>query len=186
MKQTSIGIFLYIILLIPSVSVYMESIMVLHMLVQLPMLILVGWLIGKKVIIKYKGFFDKWNANGIPGIVLVVFISMYWMLPRALDESLTVLYIQLFKFAGLPLLVGIPLRDSWHKLHSLAKSFVYLNYLPMFGLMAWLYIDTPIQICNNYLLVQQRALGWALLILTAAMIIYLVQVVFTDQSEVKS
>ncbi|OZU88781.1 hypothetical protein CIL03_10875 [Virgibacillus indicus] len=186
MKQTISGVVLFCILLIPPVRTYMESIMILHMLVQLPLLILAGWLAGKVVIQKFSRFFAKYNENGVPGITLVIIITMYWMLPRAMDEALTFYHVELFKFLGLPFLVGIPLRDSWHKLKAVGKSFVYLNYLPMFGLMAWLYIDTPIQICNNYLEVQQKVLGWGFLIITAFMVLYIIQFVFTDHSEQES
>ncbi|WP_164216633.1 hypothetical protein [Virgibacillus sp. YIM 98842] len=183
MKQFIAGIILYVILLIPPVLTFMESIMVTHMLLQIPLLILAGWLMGKAVIAKYNSFFEKWNANGVPGITLVFIVTMYWMLPRAMDEALLFWPMEIFKLVGLPLLVGIPLRDSWHKLKGVGQSFIYLNYLPMFGLMAWLYIDTPIQICNSYLESEQRTLGWALFIITAAMVLYIIQHVFTDHSE---
>ena len=185
MRQTISGIVLFGVLLIPPVRTYLESIMILHMLVQLPLLILAGWLAGKAVINRYNHFFDKYNGNGVPGIILVIIITMYWMLPRAMDETLVFHYLEIFKYAGLPLLVGIPLRDSWNKLKSVGKSFVYLNYLPMFGLMAWLYIDIPVQVCNNYLEAEQKVLGWGFLIITAFMVLYIIQYVFTDHSERK-
>lgn len=182
MKQTGLGIILYSILVIPPVRDYLESIMVTHMLIQLPLLITVGWLIGRAIIKKWTSFFTNWNTNGIPGITFVVFITMYWMLPRVLDESLTIGNIELFKFISLPI-VGLILRDSWQKIQSLGKSFIFLNYLSMFGLMAWLYIDSPIQICNNYLDTEQKMLGWGFLVITIWMILYLLQAVFTDHSE---
>jgi hypothetical protein len=182
MKQAGIGIFLYGLLLIPPIRIYIESIMLLHMLVQLPLLIVVGWLFGKVLISKFPSFFSNWNTNGIPGIIIVVFITMYWMLPRTLDEAVTIPYMEIFKFTSLPL-VGLCIRDSWQKLQTLGKSFIYLNYLSMFGLMAWLYIDSPIQICNNYLETQQKVLGWGFLVITIWMVLYLLQAVFTDQSD---
>lgn len=183
MKQCIAGIILYAVLLFPPVLNLLESIMITHMLLQIPLLILAGWLIGKVVITKYSAFFDKWNTNGVPGMTLVFFVTMYWMLPRAMDEALLLWPVEVFKLAGLPLLVGIPLRDSWQKLKEVGKSFVFLNYLPMFGLMAWLYIDSPVQICNSYLEAEQQLLGWGFLILTAFMVLYIIQYVFTDHSE---
>lgn len=182
MKQTGLGIILYSMLVIPPVKTYIESIMLLHMLVQLPLLILVGWFIGDWLIKKFNPFFMAWNTDGVPGMILVVFITMYWMLPRALDEAVTIHYIELFKFIILPI-VGLFLRDSWKKIQTLGKGFIFLNYLSMFALMAWLYIDSPIQICNNYLETQQKVLGWGFLVITIWMILYLLQAVFTDHSE---
>jgi|SRR5690625_2513085 len=183
MKQLIAGMILYVILLFPPVLNFLESIMITHMLLQLPLLIFAGWLIGKVITEKYKDFFDKWNANGVPGMTLVFFVTMYWMLPRAMDEALLFWPVEFFKLVGLPLLVGIPLRDSWNKLKEVGQSFVFLNYLPMFGLMGWLYIDTPVQICNSYLEAEQQILGWGFLVITVAMVLYLIQYVFTDQSE---
>lgn len=182
MKQTTYGVLLYVLLIIPPVTHFLESIMVLHMLVQLPLLMLAGWLMGKRIIKKYDGFFQQWNSNGIPGILFVFIITMYWMVPRAMDETLILWYVELFKFISLPL-VGLAFRDSWDKLQILGKTFVFLNYLPMFGLMAWLYIDSPIQICNNYLEIEQQTLGWGFVVITTVMVLYFIQIVFIDHSE---
>src|SRR5690625_2757692 len=115
MKQCIAGLILLVILLTPPVLTFMESIMVTHMLLQIPLLILAGWLMGKAVIKKYNYFFEKWNENGVPGITLVFIVTMYWMLPRAMDEALLFWPVEAFKLVGLPLLAGIPLRDSWQK-----------------------------------------------------------------------
>ncbi|GAB3802795.1 hypothetical protein [Virgibacillus kimchii] len=183
MRQFIAGVILYTVLLIPPVLHFLESMMYTHMLVQIPLLIVAGWMMGKVVMEKGKPFFDKWNANGVPGITLTIVVTMYWMLPRAMDEALMYWPVEVFKLVGLPLLAGIPLRDSWKKLRAVGQSFVYLNYLPMFGLMAWLYIDTPIQVCNSYLESEQRVLGWGFFIITAAMVLFIIQYVFTDHSE---
>lgn len=181
MKQTIFGIVLYILLWVPPIISLVESIMILHMLVQIPLLMIAGWLVGQFVIDKYRSFFTKWNEDGMPGVLIFVFLTMYWMLPRAMDEALGIWYIELFKFVGLPL-AGLVFRDSWGKLQILGKSFIFLNYISMFGLMGWLYVDSPIQLCNNYLELEQKILGWGFLFITAGMIIYIVQMAFTDQT----
>ncbi|MDY0393447.1 hypothetical protein ACFSMW_13735 [Virgibacillus halophilus] len=182
MKQTVAGMILFTLLAVPPIRELFESAMITHMLVQLPLLIVSGWLMGSSVINRYHNFFQKWNADGVAGMLLVVTITMYWMLPRVLDESLVIWYIELFKFTGLSFLTGISLRDSWKKLGVIGKSFIFLNYLSMFALMAWVYIDIPVQICNNYLEVEQKMLGWGFLAITLAMVLYIIQQVFTDHS----
>jgi|SRR5699024_3333838 len=181
-KETVFGVVLYIIMIFPITAHYMEKIMVVHMLVQLPLLIFVGWLLGAAVIRKLPSFFFRWNQTGIPGMVLVVFITTYWMFPRAMDEALSLWYVELFKFISLPL-VGILLKDSWGKIKTIGKSFVFLNYLSMFGLMGWLYVDSPIQLCNNYLEIEQQVLGGGFLLITGMMVLYIIQIAFTDRSE---
>ncbi|KXH87059.1 hypothetical protein [Sporosarcina sp. HYO08] len=181
MKQMIGGGILFLLLGIPFTIVFLESMMVIHMLVQIPLLILAGWLMGAGVLQKFPRFFANWNGNGVSGILLVSIILMYWMLPRAMDEALLGGWIELFKFISLPV-AGLFIRDSWTKLKTNGKSFVFLNFLSMFGLMGWLYMDAPIQLCNNYLELEQKALGWGFLAITLAMILYLLQNVFMDHS----
>lgn len=183
MKQAMYGFIIFLLLIIPSVVTGLESIMFTHMLVQMPLLILSGWLIARFFQIRCPNFFEKYNSNGVPGIILFIIITMYWMIPRTMDEALLLNSIEVFKFVSLPLLAGIPLRDSWKKLDITGKSFVAFNYISMFALMGWLYIDSPIQLCNNYLETEQQNLGWGFIAITAAMILYIVKSVFTDQSE---
>ncbi|RKQ34678.1 hypothetical protein [Oceanobacillus halophilus] len=182
MGKTRYGIVLFVLLLLPPIRLGMESIMIVHMLIQLPLLILAGWLTGDVVVRKFYDVWDRWNGNGIPGIILVFFITLFWMFPRTLDEALTYNSMEFLKFISLPF-VGLLLRGSWEKLHTLGKTFIYLNYLSMFGLFAWLYIDSPIQICNNYLETQQKVLGWGMLFITVLMILSIIHYVFTDHSK---
>lgn len=182
MKQEMYGLLIYLILMIPPVITGLESIMVTHMLVQIPLLIYSGWLMARFFQQKFPRFFEKFNSNGIPGIIMFIIITTYWMIPRVMDETLTLHSVEIFKFISLPFLAGVTLHDSWMKLGTFGKSFIILNYIPMFAFMAWLYIDSPIQICNNYLEFEQKQLGWGFLAIMAAMLLYIVQVAFTDRS----
>lgn len=182
MKQAKYGFLIYLFLMIPLIAIKLEEIMLTHMLVQLPLLIVAGSLMARYFQIKFPRFFKKWNRNGIPGIILFIIITTYWMIPRVMDETLMLNSVEIFKYVSLPFLAGIPLRDSWEKLGVTGKTFVMINYISMFGLMGWFYIDSPIQICNNYLKIEQQQLGWGFLIITATMIIYILQAVFIDQS----
>src|SRR5699024_46490 len=127
--------------------------------------------------------FKKWNNNGIPGIVLFMVIVIYWLIPRTMDEALTVPIVEVFKFISWPFFVGVPLRDSWKKLGAFQKNFVFISMSIIFGLMAWLYIASPDQLCNNYLIIEQRALGWGFLFIAASILIYYIQNKFIDQSQ---
>lgn len=186
MKQGVIGLAIYLILMIPPVIRGLESNMITHMLVQIPLLIFSGWLMTRFLQIKFPYIFQTWNKNGIPGIILFIIMTTYWMIPRMMDETLALQSIEVFKFISLPFLTGVTLRDSWGKLSAIGKNFVVLNYIPMFAFMAWLYIDSPIQICNNYLEAEQKQLGWGFLIIMAGMLLYMIQAAFTDQSNYES
>ena len=183
MKQALYGLFLYIFLILPPVAALLESIMMVHMHMQMPLLIIAGFLMAPFFQIRFPRFFEKWNNNGIPGITLLVIIWTYWLIPRAMDEALSLPSVELFKFISLPFLAGVPLRDSWKKLTPFGKNIIYVYFILTFLLTAWLYIGSNGQICNNYLVTDQKILGWSSLVMAVCLIIYLLQLIFIDQSE---
>jgi TRAP-type C4-dicarboxylate transport system permease small subunit len=96
---------------------------------------------------------------------------------------LTIQSMEVFKFISLPLLAGIPLRDSWKKLKPIVKNIIFYFFIIVFFGMGWLYIDSPVQLCNNYLIIEQITLGWGFLTTAICMVIYLVYTAFVDPTE---
>ncbi|RYG74408.1 hypothetical protein EU245_02045 [Lentibacillus lipolyticus] len=186
MGKPMFGALLFGLLVIPPVRHLMESVMIVHMLVQIPLLILAGFLMAGFFRKSFQRFWFVWNENGVPGMLLVVIIVLYWLIPRTIDASLENWSMEWFKFISLPFLAGIPLGDSWGKIGTLTKSIIMFNLIPMLGLMAWLYIDAPVRVCNNYLEAEQKMLGWGFLMITAGCIIYMLQYAFTDRSDAVS
>ncbi|WP_226034806.1 hypothetical protein [Aquibacillus saliphilus] len=183
MKLAKYGLVLYLFLALPPVANLLESIMIVHMHMQMPLLIASGFLMGRFFQLKFPRFFEKWNSNGVPGIILFIIVWSYWMIPRAMDEAITIQAVEIFKFISLPLLAGVPLRDSWKKLASVGKDITFVYFILMFLIMGWIYIGSESQVCNNYLLVEQKTVGFGSLAIAACIIIYLLQLIFIDQSE---
>ncbi|MFC7062537.1 hypothetical protein [Halobacillus seohaensis] len=183
MKQSVYGLVLYIFLILPPVASLLESIMIVHMHMQMPLLVISGFLMTRFFQIRFPEFFKKWNGNGVPGLLLFAIIWSYWMIPRVMDETLTVQAVEVFKFISLPFLAGVPLRDSWSKLSSIGKNIVYVFITLVFIMMTWLYIGADEQLCNNYLMVEQKTVGFGSLALSICMVIYLFQLYYVDQSE---
>lgn len=173
MRPFLLGLVLLIVLALPPVARLLESIMIVHMHMQMPLLVLSGCLMARLFQLRYPAFFTKWNHNGIPGILLFTLIMVYWTIPKTMDETLTLQSAEWFKFLSLPFIAGISLRDSWGRLglqgkHTLISIFA-VKYLGM-GL---LYVNFPEQLCNNYLLLDQLTLGWGFLTTSVCMFIYL-------------
>lgn len=183
MNQSTLGLMLYVFLIVPPVTYFMESIMIIHMHMQMPMLVIAGLLMGRFIIDKFPNFFEKWNNNGIPGILLFVMIIVYWMLPRTMDEALTEPFIEIFKFISLPFLAGVSLRDSWKKLGENWKNGIVFLFAALSIGMGWLYTTSPVQLCNNYLVMEQITLGWAFITLAICLVIYLIYTHFVDHSQ---
>ena len=182
MKQAVYGLILYIFLMLPPVITLSESIMSIHMHMQMPLLGVAGMLMTPFLQKHFAHFFERWNKNGVPGITLFLIIVFYWLLPRTMDEALTTSMVEVFKFISWPFLAGVPLRDSWGKLTPILQNGVLVTVSVVFGFMAWLYIASPTQLCNNYLIVEQRALGWGFLLIGGCIMLYFIQSLFVDES----
>src|SRR4051794_22840045 len=101
MKQGLYGLVLLVVLALPPVANFLESVMIIHMHMQMPLLVISGFLMSKFFQLKFPKVFGKWNENGVPGILLFAIIMVYWMLPRAMDEALTEWAVELWKFVSL-------------------------------------------------------------------------------------
>lgn len=173
MTQFLVGLFLYIFLILPPVANLLESMMVTHMHMQMPLLVIAGFLMASFFQKRFPKFFEKWNQNGIPGILLFVIIMLYWTIPRTMDEALTMTSIEVFKFISLPFLAGVPLRDSWQKISSKMKKTIFIFFAMKYLGMGFLYIKANEQLCNNYLLIDQITLGWGFLLTGICIFVYL-------------
>ena len=122
------GVILWGFLALPSMRYYLELNLTTHMLVQIPLLVTSGWLVGRKLTSSY---FEKINRNGIPGLLVGLFTLLFWMIPRWLDASLTNPFWEAVKFITIPGLVGVPLGASWFLLKPIARGFVWANGISM-------------------------------------------------------
>lgn len=183
MKQAIYGLILFIFLSLPPVIDLAESIMSIHMHMQMPLLAIAGMLMTPFLQKRCSSFFSKWNTNGIPGIILFLIIVFYWLVPRAMDDALMHTHVEIFKFVSWTFLIGVPLRDSWPKLAKGIKNAVYIILSIVYIGMAGLYIFSPDQLCNNYLIVEQRTLGWGFLLIAFCILLYFIQTLFIDSAE---
>lgn len=183
MKQLKYGLSLFVFLAIPPVANILESIMIMHMHMQMPLLVFAGFLMAPFFQSKFPKLFSGWNEDGIPGILLFTVVMVYWMIPKTMDDALTAFSVEAFKFISLPFLAGIPLRDSWKKIGLNMKKAVFILFTALFYVMGFLYIKAPIQLCNNYLLIDQITLGWGYMTMAICFSIYLVYIAFTDKQE---
>jgi len=164
------GVPLLGLLSIPQVAGMLESTMAGQMLIQIPLLIAAGYLIGR-----YLERSVPWlhaYIGGIPGLCLIVFTMLFWMLPRSLDSTLVSFPMELAKYLTLPLLAGVPLGIGWHRLGFIAKGFIWIHLISMIFLMSWLYASSPIRVCNRYLLEQQQSTGRILFGFGVAILLY--------------
>lgn len=158
-----IAVLMVVVLAMPPAREALEGTMILHMLVQIPLLAVAGSIGALAIPRPWRARVTAWNRFGITGTLVAVIVSTWWMVPRALDGAISSGAMELFKFVSLPLLVGVPLALSWRELPFVGKGFLLANILPMWAVVGWLYVAAPTRVCNYYLVDQQVIAGYGLI-----------------------
>ena len=141
--------------------------MVLHILLQFPLILFAGWSLAKGCPEQAKASLQRWNHAGITGLLTISLVLIFWMLPSALDFALTDNTLEFLKFLSLAL-AGAALKLSWHAAGMIVRGIFLGNVLPMMMVVGWLYIESPVRICNSYLSNDQLRTGKGLLVLSIA------------------
>jgi hypothetical protein len=142
-----------------------EQSMVLHMLVQMPLLVLAGacaaaaWTPMREL---------RWNRFGLTGFMLSQCIVAYWMIPAMVDRAVVMPSADAVKLTTL-WIAGVALRLGYRQAPPVVQLFFIGYGLPM---MAWLGLylaSTDLRLCNAYSLQSQWRAGWGLMGLTAVL-----------------
>ncbi len=160
---------------------WLASTMVGHVLALIPLLVVIGFVLGKSLEHRLERWLALVNAGGIGGVLMATFAIAFWMIPRWLDASLDSTFVAAAKYLSLVFLAGMPLALSWRRLHPIARGVVKIEFLAMLFRMGWLYLISPDRFCNNYLLTDQVWLGRALIVVGIALsITWLIPVFFGE------
>jgi hypothetical protein len=163
----ALALLLPVLLALPPLRAALEASMQLHMLVQFPLLAAAGFVLAGWLPARWAQRLQGWNAYGIGGLLFVALASMLLMIPRLLDLALAQPAIEAAKWAAL-LACGAAWRGSWRRAGLLVQGFFLGNVLPMMAVVGQLYQDSPVRLCNSYLLDDQVRLGQALVVLSVA------------------
>lgn len=177
-RQVLVALALLALLLVPALRQWLTASMWRHMVLQFPLWMLAGaWLVAG-LPLAVRAHVARWNAYGISGLVGAGTVLAVLMVPRVLDLALVSLPIEAAKCAAL-LLAGAALRLSWRAAGLVVQGFFLGNMLPMMAVVGQLYIDSPLRLCNAYLLDDQARLGAWLVTAAAALAVgWLVKVVW--------
>jgi hypothetical protein len=140
---------------------WLEASMLRHMLLQLPLLAAAGWLVaGRLSALRVVARIDE---HGLCGLAVLLFASAYWMVPRALEQSLTLAPAELAKCASL-LLCGALLPGALARANRIIQLFFLGNFCAMMAIAGMQYQNMPARLCNAYLLDDQTLAGMGLVI----------------------
>lgn len=168
-----LAVSLVLVMLAPLVRHQLEATMSAQMLVQVPLLVAAGWLLASTVPARVRASVDAWNHRGITGLILVTVVAAFWMLPRSLDAATTHPLMTAAKYVSVPLLIGVPLEVSWPRLGFVVRGVFLLEFVATFFRLGWLYLISPIRLCNNYFLDDQQRLGRYMLVIGVGLLAWL-------------
>jgi hypothetical protein len=163
------GVMLYVALIMPPMLRLLENRMASHMTVLLTGLAIAGWLCGAGLRTLIRPVSQTWNTGGIPGLFTALFVAAFWMLPRALDESLRNVSTEVTKLVTIPLFAGLPLALSWPALWPIWRGFLKANLISMLAVLGWLYSVASVRLCTSYLQSDQEQLGHVFCVLAGAL-----------------
>lgn len=150
----------FALLALPPARAWLEATMTRHMLVQMPLLVGLGFAVGHRLPARLRNRLLARAGGPLACLTAASFAATYWMLPRALDAAAAGGAAEAAKFLTLPLLIGLPTGLAWRALGVIGRGFVWTNLISMLLFAGWLYIAAPVRVCNNYLLDDQAQAGW--------------------------
>lgn len=154
----AVGGALLALLALPAVRHAMEASMWRHMIVQAPLWIAAGALAAGAVPERIRRALAPWNVSGISGLAIATVTLALLMVPRTLDLALVDPRIEAIKLAAL-FATGAALRLSWRRASTVLQFFFLGNMLSMMAIAGMLYMNSPLRLCNAYLLDDQERLG---------------------------
>ncbi|ADC70705.1 putative transmembrane protein [Thioalkalivibrio sp. K90mix] len=147
------------VLVLTPLRPWLEASLIGHMLVQIPLLVLAGALMARSLPEAWRIRAARLDAYGVLGLLLALFVVVYWLLPRNLDAAVLEAGAGWLKIVTLVLLAGMPLGLTAPLLPLLVRGVLWVKGTAMFFVMGWLYREAPDRLCNAYLLGEQLMLG---------------------------
>lgn len=157
-RQGMLGLLLAVLLALPALRQLLEASMWRHMMLQYPLWMIAGGLLAGALPGGARRHVARWNLSGISGLLLAGFALTVLMIPRVLDLALLRPDVEAAKCAAL-LFAGAALRLSWAPAGLVVQGFFLGNMLLMGAAVGQLYRNSPLRLCNAYLLGDQVRLG---------------------------
>ncbi|MCC7486400.1 MAG: hypothetical protein IT529_15615 [Burkholderiales bacterium] len=167
-RSAAAAILAWAALALPPARAWLESSMVLHMLVQLPLLAAIGfclgrwWLAAPGAAGRARERLQRYNAGGATGIIAASFVMVLWMLPRLLDSARLDPAVDALKFLSVAA-AGIAVALSWPRVPAIARAVVHLEVIATLLRFGWGYLAAEERLCLVYLAGDQRVTGELLL-----------------------
>ncbi|MSQ58549.1 MAG: hypothetical protein EXR36_02590 [Betaproteobacteria bacterium] len=157
------ALFLWAVLFLPPLRNWFEASMFRHMILQFPLLIAIGWILGRRIAHHpVTGRLQLANRWGATGLLIATATMTLWMLPSTLDSARLDILWDATKFLSVPLLAGSATSLSWYRCPPIARGVIHVEIVATFMRFGWAYLATDERLCLAYLLGDQQRTGTAL------------------------
>ncbi|MDB5922961.1 MAG: hypothetical protein JWN13_1897 [Betaproteobacteria bacterium] len=136
-----------------------------HMVIQMPLLVLGGWLSMRAIAHKRP---SPWNQYGLTGFFAAQAIVAYWMLPLAIDRAVVLPQADLLKVVTL-FACGLLLRHSFERSPALLQLFFVGYTVSMTTWLGIYFATTELRLCNVYSMEGQTEAGHGIVLLGLAL-----------------
>ena len=144
---------------VPPARSLIEQSMSWHMVVQMPMLLLGGWLLmGAATQGRRLQHLDAWNCFELAGFIASQVIFAYWMLPVSIDRAVVLPSVDLLKMVSL-LVCGAMLGHSVDRSPAVVQHFFVVYAVSMLATTDVYLATTDRRLCNAYSLEGQLNAG---------------------------
>lgn len=175
-----IKLFIYLVvylLLTTFFSDLLESSMILHMLVQLPLLAALGFFCSLELSKLYTSLIRYADDYGAVTFVFVTGVFMFWMIPSALDQSVTEWSYKISKYISV-FFMGFVYGYGRLYMNPILHGVLKFEGWAMLCRFGYGYMVAPQRLCSNYLIEEQIVLGKIFLVLAAIIALYWSAVIF--------
>ncbi len=148
----------------PALRHAVESRMLLHMLLEWPLLFAAGWAAHGLAAPRSMRALRALDWRGWTGATFVSCVAVFWMLPSSIDAALLAAPMAAAKYASW-WLAGAVMAGSWRRMDPELLLFFVGNLAWMTATAGMLYLDTPARLCVSYLIDDQRWTGTGLVVL---------------------
>ncbi len=158
-------VFVIMVGITPAGAMWFESSMTTHMLVQLPLLIVLGAVCYQPKA-QLNSFLTRIDPLGAIAFICYTGWMLFWMLPLNLDLATIEPSVRLLKLISVPIGIGCCFRWLWHQSNAVLKCVVVFETWASVTRLGWLYIESPLQLCSSYLIGEQQRVGTLLLVIS--------------------
>lgn len=163
----------WLLVALPPMGRLLESTMLAHMLLQMPLLAAGGIALGRGLAHARPAWVQACRPYRWALLACAGFTMLVWMIPYLLDRAVEEAWVDVAKALSLALLGGLPLALAWPLFGPVVRGLVHMEVLATLLRLGWLYLESPARLCTRYALDDQARLGQWMLVLGAVYAVWL-------------